>query len=83
MFLELSCFDFIKKILFNKIKPKYYDNYIKLNQLFIIYYIFNTNSISKKIVSLIYLYRLSNLISILPSDILVGVGGLGREFGKK
>tara|TARA_B100001989_G_C24434313_1_gene410649 strand:+ start:77 stop:796 length:720 start_codon:yes stop_codon:yes gene_type:complete len=64
----------------NKIKPKYYDNYIKLNQLFIIYYIFNTNSISKKIVSLIYLYRLSNLISILPNISRYNYGILTTPF---
>lgn len=50
-----------------KLKSKYFNNYLLIHQLIIFFCFLNLKSIYKKTVSLIYLFRLVNLVSIMPN----------------
>lgn len=63
----------------NKIESKYYKFILFINQLFIIKCILQTNNI-KKIICIIYLYRLTFMVSIMPNICLNEIKILNLPF---
>tara|TARA_A100001015_G_scaffold114179_1_gene126823 strand:+ start:1175 stop:1864 length:690 start_codon:yes stop_codon:yes gene_type:complete len=67
IFILHSLFTYYSLKNIKKIKSKYYNNYLLIHQLTIFFCFLNLKSISKKTVSLIYLFRLINLVSLMPN----------------
>ena len=67
IFILYSTFTYYSLKNIKNLKPKYYNNYLLIHQLIILFCFLNLISINKKIVSLIYLFRLVNLVSIMPN----------------